>query len=66
MVQQKKYTLEGELEKALLRFSFGRLTIEEAKEKAAMAAAKWDSSNEALTHKGLHWYAKQLLAKMRI
>jgi hypothetical protein len=24
----------------------------------------WASSNEALAHKGLNWYAKQLIAKM--
>lgn len=63
MVQQQKYTIEGELAKALVRFSYGRLTIDEAKEKASIAAKNWDSSNEALAHKGLNWYAKQLLAK---
>jgi hypothetical protein len=64
MVQEKKYTIEGELTNALLRFSFGRLTVDEAKEKAKAAAKNWDSSNEALAHKGLNWYAKQLIAKM--
>jgi hypothetical protein len=64
MVQEKKYTIEGELTNALLRFSFGRLTVDEAKEKAKVAAKNWDSSNEALAHKGLNWYAKQLIAKM--
>ena len=64
MVQQKKYTIEGELTKALLRFSFGKLTVEEAKKKAEVAAKNWDSSNEALAHKGLNWYAKQLISKM--
>ena len=64
MLQQKKYTMEGELTKALLRFSFGKLTVEEAKEKAAIAVKNWDPTNEALAHKGLNWYAKQLIAKM--
>jgi hypothetical protein len=64
MVKEKKYTIEGELTNALLRFSFGRLTVDEAKEKAKVAAKNWDSSNEALAHKGLNWYAKQLIAKM--
>lgn len=40
------------------------MNVLEAKKKATVAAAKWDSSNEALAHKGLNWYAKQLLAKM--
>ena len=64
MVETKKYTIEGELAKALLRFSFGKLTIDEAKEKAAIAAKNWDSTNEVLTHKGLNWYAKQIISKM--
>lgn len=64
MVQQKKYTIEGELTKALLRFSCGALTVEEAKERAAIAAKNWDPTNTALAHKGLNWYAKQLTAKM--
>ena len=64
MVETKKYTIEGELAKALLRFSFGKLTIDEAKEKAAIAAKNWDSTNEALAHKGLNWYAKQIISKM--
>ena len=62
MVQQK-LTIESELAKALVRFSFGRLSVDEAKEKAIVAAKNWDSTNEALAHKGLNWYAKQLLAK---
>ena len=61
MVETKKYTIEGELTKALLRFSFGKLTINEAKEKAAK---NWDSTNEVLVHKGLNWYAKQIISKM--
>ena len=64
MVQQKKYTIEGELTKALLRFSFGKLTVDGAKKKAEVAAKNWDSSNEALAHKGLNWYAKQKKKKM--
>lgn len=64
MTLQKRYTIEGELTKALLQFSCGKLTVEEAKNKAAIATKNWDSSNEALAHKGLNWYAKQLIAKM--
>ena len=58
MKQKKKYTIESELTKALMQFSFG------SKKKAAVAATNWDSSNEALAHKGLNWYAKQIIAKM--
>lgn len=60
----EKYTIESELTNALLRFSFGKLTVEEAKNKAAIAAQNWDSSNEMLAHKGLNWYAKQIISKL--
>lgn len=60
----QKYTIENELTNALLRFSFGRLTVDEAKKKAKIAAKNWDSSNEMLAHKGLNWYAKQIVAKL--
>lgn len=64
MVQEKRYTMEGELTNALLRFSFGRLSVDEAKEKAKIAAGNWDSTNEILAHKGLNWYAKQIISKL--
>lgn len=64
MVQEKRYTIEGELTNALLRFSFGKLTVDEAKEKARIAAMNWDSTNEILAHKGLNWYAKQIVSKL--
>lgn len=64
MVQEKRYTMEGELTNALLRFSFGRLSVDEAKEKAKIAARNWDSTNEILAHKGLNWYAKQIISKL--
>ena len=61
---QKRYMMERELSKALMQFSFGKLAVEEAKKKAVIAAKYWDSSNEMLCHKGLNWYAKQIIAKM--
>ena len=64
MVKEKRYTIESELTNALLRFSFGKLTVEEAEDRARTAAANWDSSNKALVHKGLNWYAKQIVAKL--
>lgn len=63
-IKKKKYTIESELAHALLRFSYGRLTVDEAKKKAKIAAKNWDSTNEALIHKGLNWYAKQLISKL--
>lgn len=60
----KVYTVESELALALFRLFFGRLTYEQAEEKARIAAPKLDLNNEALAHKGINWYAKELLKKM--
>ena len=63
-MQEKRYTIESELTSALLRFSFGKLPVSEAKKRAVIAAQNWDSTNEILNHKGLNWYAKQIIAKI--
>ncbi len=61
---QREYTLENELAIALFKFSYGKLNIAEAREKAKEVLPYYDTSNEMLMHKGLDWYAKQLLAVM--
>lgn len=58
---RKVYSVESELALALFRLSFGRLTYAQAEEKAKMVAPKFDMDNEMLAHKGINWYAKQLL-----
>lgn len=60
----KVYTVESELANALFRLSFGKLTYSQAEEKAKKTAPKFDMDNEALAHKGINWYAKELLKKM--
>jgi len=60
----KVYTVESELANALFRLSFGKLTYEQAEEKAKKTAPKFDINNKALAHKGINWYAKELLKKM--
>ena len=60
----KVYTVESELANALFRLSFGRLTYEQAEDKARKTAPKLDLNNEVLAHKGINWYAKELLKKM--
>ncbi len=60
----KVYTVESELANALFRLSLGKLTYEQAEEKAKKTAHKFDMSNEVLAHKGINWYAKELLKKM--
>ena len=60
----KVYTIESELANALFRLSFGKLTYEQAEEKAKQTAPKFDMNNESLAHKGINWYAKELLKNM--
>ena len=54
-------TIERELAKALYMFSNGRITIEQALIKAAEMMPSIDLTNEALSHKGINWIAKQIL-----
>ena len=65
MIMSKVYTLESELTNALFRLSFGKLTYEQAVEIAKKAAPNFDMNNEALPHKGINWYAKELLKLLR-
>ena len=60
----KYYSIESEIAKALFRFSYGRISLEAAKAKAKEVAPNFDSDNKVLAHKGINWYAKQLLIKM--
>lgn len=58
----RMYTLESELALALFRFSYGRLSVAQAEKKAKEVAPYYDMNNKALCHKGVEWYAQQLLA----
>lgn len=58
---KKEYSMESELTEALVRFSYGRIPYDKARKKAAEAVPNFDSGNEVLTHKGINWYAKELL-----
>ena len=49
MKQKKKYTIESELTKALMQFSFGKLTIAEVKKKL-----RWQPENGVRKMKDLH------------
>lgn len=60
----EKYTVESELAEALFRLSFGKLTYEQAKEKAKQVAPNFDINDEMLSYKGINWYAKEILSKM--
>ena len=60
----KKYSIQEELAKALYKFSYGRLTVEQAEKRAEEVMKNFDPQNEALAHKGINWYAKQILKSM--
>lgn len=60
----KVYTVESELANALFRLSFGKLTYEQAEAKAKQVAPKLDLNSEILAHKGINWYAKEVLKKI--
>lgn len=63
---RKVYTVESELANALILFSSGKLTVGQARQKAKEIAPNYDMDNEMLAHKGINWYAKQILKKMGI
>ena len=47
---------------ALFRYSYGRLSVAEAEKKAKEVAPNLIKNMDKYGHKGLTWYAKQLLA----
>lgn len=63
---QKVYMVENKIAQALFRLSGGRLTVRQAMQKAREVAPNYDLDNEMLAHKGINWYAKQILKKMNI
>ena len=63
-IRQKTRTIESEMVKALVMFSYGRLSYPGAMEIAAKAApifSEESRKNEILAHKGVNRYAKELL-----
>jgi len=62
----KNITIQDELAIALYKFSFGGLGVEQAELKAEEIVKNCDFNDEALSHKGINWCAKQILRKMYI
>jgi len=56
--------IEKELSLALYRFGYGRLTVAQAAEKAKEVAPIVVDNCDKLGHKGLNWYAKQLIGAL--
>ena len=62
--KKKMRTIESEMTKAVVMFSYGRVSYVKAAEIAAQAAPIFNEEskkNEVLAHKGVNWYAKELL-----
>lgn len=55
------YSIENDLSKALVKFSYGKLNVIQANKLAKSVVPKMDFSNSALAHKGVNWYAKEIL-----
>ena len=56
--------IESEMTKAFVMFSYGRVGYTKAAKIASQAAPIFDEEsrkNEVLAHKGVNWYAKELL-----
>lgn len=65
----KHTDIKTEMAKALIRFSGNKLSetkAAELSEKAALIFAKAIEENEILAHKGLNWYAKELLKSLKL
>ncbi|WP_297416830.1 hypothetical protein [Clostridium sp.] len=59
-------SLKDQLKNALVEFSYGKLNENRAEQIADKAMNKFDYSNSALNHKGMNWYAKEILNLMGI
>ncbi len=57
-------TIEKKLADALFRLSFGKLTASQAQRKASELAHNIDLTNDMIAHKGINWYAKEILKKI--
>ena len=58
--------VEKELEEALAIFSETRLGSNEIKRLAMKYALQFDTNDEILAHKGINWYAKEILKVNKI
>lgn len=54
-------SIEDDLSLALVKFSHGKLDINQSRDLARVAIKKLDFSNSALAHKGVNWFAKEII-----
>lgn len=63
----KPITTETKLKKALLMFSYGKFSPQQAAQIASKAAPIFEhesQKNSVFAHKGINWYAKEIIAIM--
>lgn len=61
----KNEFLTNQLAEALIKFSEKRLDSSKAYKIASVVLDKIDFSNPTLSHKGINWFAKDLLKRIR-
>lgn len=56
-----KMLLQKDLSLAIFRFSYGKLSDNQSKGLAKKVIKNIDFSNSALAHKGVNWFAKEII-----
>lgn len=64
LTKESQGLLARQLSEALEKFSGNKISTETANKVADMALRNVDFSNSTLAHKGINWYAKELLKKI--
>ncbi|GGP16374.1 hypothetical protein [Oceanobacillus neutriphilus] len=66
LTEQDANLLTEQLSEALLRFSDSKISKQEALNIANVALRNVDLNDPVFAHKGLNWYAKEILKKVDI
>lgn len=66
LTEQNANLLTEQLSEALLRFSDNKISKQEALNIANVALRNVDLNDPIFAHKGLNWYAKEILNKVDI
>ncbi|PEZ29499.1 hypothetical protein [Bacillus cereus] len=64
LTQSDINSLSKQLSNALVNFSEGKLRDSDAEKIAYVTIQNIDFSNSALAHKGINWFAKEILKKI--
>ncbi|MBD8839930.1 hypothetical protein IFU39_19125 [Paenibacillus sp. CFBP 13594] len=66
LTKENEDLMTNQLAKALVRFSDKRISFQKAEQVANVVMRKVDFSNSALSHKGINWFAKDLIKQFKI